>query len=171
MIKNQAVFNLVTGREIGTEEDLHEMEEAIAQQMNTTTRTRSMAATWGSDTISGTVPNYSYNAGDTCGSTAAAMWLKWYDNNVDGRYVPDSLSTANGQALCKHLIPYIDDNWYYGSNPIDVVSGIYDYLKTQGITYWATTELASISMLHSRVTVFNRPYILLLSKEPKYGNH
>ncbi|MCD2491386.1 hypothetical protein LQE92_01930 [Lacrimispora sp. NSJ-141] len=99
------------------------------------------------------------------------MWLKGYDNCVNGSYVPNSLSTSNGVALCQHMIQYIDNNWYGGSNPVDVAGGIYKYLKTQGVNHFPTVESSSFALVFSCVSSFNKPYILLIQNHGKYGNH
>ncbi len=72
-MQNQSVVSLTTRKVIGSIKDLYNIE--IGTIYNEEIRTRATRAN-GWATISGTVPNYNYNAGDTCGSTAAAMWLK-----------------------------------------------------------------------------------------------
>ena len=168
------IFDLKSKKTIGGKEVLVDLEKAITKDYQKQKANQRVAArSYGVKRITGTVPNYSYNENNTCGSTASAMWLKWYDNYVDNRYVPGSIECVRdkGVVLCKYLISYIDDNWYEGSDPIDVVNGIQKFLKEQGISYYPTTELATISMIYSRVASFNRPYILLLSGAPTYGNH
>lgn len=119
--------------------------------------------------IPAAVPNYSYNPNGICGSTAAAMFLRYYDIYVNGSYVPLSLQSLDGILLINHLIPYIDGS-NPGSLPGQVVSGLTTYLTMQGVNSTVRLEISNPSWIFSCVSN-NKPYILGLYNHPTYNNH
>ncbi len=119
--------------------------------------------------ISGTVPNYSYNPDGICGSTAAAMLVRWYDIYVNGSYVPLSLQSSDGVILIQYLVPLIDGS-KPGSLPGELLSGLTTYLSQQGVNSTVNLELSDVSWIFSCVSN-NKPYIIGLSNHPQYNNH
>lgn len=121
-------------------------------------------------TVRGTVPNYSYNPDGICGSTAAAMMLRWYDIYVNGKYVPTSLESSNGVALINKLRTYIDDR-KRSSNTGDVFSGIMSYCSSQGISHPGGFDVITSDYIIGRVDTYGTPFIMGLTRHPKYGEH
>lgn len=119
--------------------------------------------------ISGSVPNYSYNPNGICGSTAAAMWLRYMDINVSNNYVPSNLESTNGVSLIQHLVPLIDGDTP-GSTPEQLRAGLQSYLNIRGInriiynTAWNSTTFKNIISQ-------NTPVIVDLDSDPTYGEH
>lgn len=120
--------------------------------------------------IKGVVPNYSYNPNGICGSTAAAMLLRWYDIYVNTKYVPASLVSSSGTSLIKHLVPYIDGE-NPGSKPGEVYSGIQDYCTDQKISHSGGLEAVSSDYIIGRVSSDGVPYIMGLRASSSYGAH
>lgn len=123
-----------------------------------------------SQEIKGVVPNYSYNPNGICGSTAAAMLLRWYDIYVNTKYVPASLVSSSGTSLIKHLVPYIDGE-NPGSKPGEVYSGIQDYCADQKISHSGGLEAVSADYIIGRVSSDGVPYIMGLRASSSYGAH
>ena len=116
--------------------------------------------------ITGTVPVYSYNTGVTCGATAAAMYLRYYDIYRNSNYVPTWLETNDGDALCAYMIFYIPGM----AQVQDMYNGVYAYLLQQSVTHYFGYDTATFYNVVSSVSR-NEPYILLLYGHPTYGHH
>jgi len=114
------------------------------------------------------LPNYSYNPNGICGSTASAMYLRYYDLHFNGKYVPKKLESSNGVKLIKHLVKYID-KLGKGSKLGDLTGGLGRYLDKQGlynhdVRYTKNIMGGIVGIIHDK-----KPYILGLHKYPK-GN-
>lgn len=120
-------------------------------------------------TITGTLPNYSYNPNGICGSTAAAMFLRYLDIYVNSNYVATSLQTSDGEALIKELVSYID-GWFPGSNANDMKSGLQKYINSRGISHTIVKENYSSSSFKTRINA-NRPVVVGLENHPTYEDH
>lgn len=164
------MVSLVTGETVGTIETVADIERAINVKTQIASKTAPVmrAASSTEYYISGKVPSYGYNVGGICGANAASMWLKWYDNNVNGNYVPASLTSTSGQTLIKHMASYIPAGSGTGGK---IAGGIYSYLKTQGINHFPLSEYANEETVTSAVSGQRRPYSLGLVGHPTYGNH
>ncbi|MCI9488119.1 MAG: hypothetical protein HFI64_14375 [Lachnospiraceae bacterium] len=164
------VISLKDHSQMGTIEVLKEIEGMmIFDKQKSVSQTASIKVTPRSiEYIRGTVPNYSYNPDGICGATAAAMLLKWRDNYMDSRYVPASLTSGDGELLIRHLANnYIPKK----SGSVNVVNGIYDYVRTQGISYLPSREVANITSIVTAVSGQGVPYILGITGHPQYKEH
>ena len=132
----------------------------LSSAINTTTRAADYR------TISGTVPNYSYNTNNICAATASAMYLRYCDIYVNGKYVPSSLETTDGVALIMYLTNYIPG----GAIPYQVLNGLWSFLSLQGVSNSIAAYTASTTSISSSVGS-NKPYIMLINGAPTYGNH
>lgn len=133
-------------------------------------QTRTVSAQDAQSCISGVVPNFWYNPNGICGSTAAAMMLRWYDIYVDGDYVPSDLVDNDGVTLIKHLVPYIDGD-IPGSDQLDMYNGIMNYCNDQGVSHSVSLDYATAINVVGRVDTYQRPFVLKLNGAPTYGNH
>lgn len=128
-----------------------------------------LAASYYTKKLTGTLPNYSYNPNGICGSTATAMFLMYYDNYINGEYVSSSLQTSIGVTLIKALVPYIDGS-IPGSMPSELKSGLQVYIKDRLISHTIVCVSYSSSIFKSRIDA-NRPIIVDLNSDPTYGEH
>ena len=119
-------------------------------------------------TISYTLPNFSYIPDGICGSTASAMYLMYYDQHINGNYVPDNLTTSDGVLLIQHIRPYIDGA-EPGSYPGDIEIGMYNYLQSRGISRSFTLDNCSLGYVAGFVSN-NEPYIVTINNST-YGQH
>lgn len=178
---NGKIIDLKNNSEIGTLEQLKSKlnEKAIygeaEKKKNLSTnlaesQSLNSAAVYNySYTISGGVPIYAYNPNGICGSTAAAMYLRYYDYYKNDKYVPLSLSSSDGVNLIKYLVPYIDGSTP-GSTPGEVQIGIKNYLSGQGVSasiYLSNFNIGTVAGLVSS----NKPFVAGLSNDPTYGEH
>ncbi|WP_354087050.1 C39 family peptidase [Clostridium algidicarnis] len=115
--------------------------------------------------LKGALHNYSYNPNGICGSTAAAMFLRYWDTWHNGNYVPSNLQTSNGEALIKRLVQYID-----GSSPDELKDGIQSYLRSQGVNDYMYSETYCNYRVQERIDN-NKPFILGLTNHPTYNEH
>ena len=171
--KNKETFvEIPTGKVIGTVADFAAMSNEVNTKIkeNFTSKKGNFALSATKNSISGSVPNYSYNPDGICGSTSAGMLLRWYDIYVNGKYVPSSLESSDGVALIKNLRNYIDGS-RPGSSTGDVYSGIMAYCKKQGVSHDGGYAIVDISYVVGRVDTYETPFILGLHNHPKYGNH
>lgn len=163
-----------SGRRVGKEKEFIDMAKLKASEIQGRLRETSLAPESISATvnhlITGTVPNYSYNPNGICGSTAAAMLLRWYDLYVNSNYVPSSLQTSTGITLIDHLRPYIDGTTP-GSTTGEVYTGILSYCSDQGVFHNAGYAAVSLAYVSGRVDSFGTPYILGVSTSPTYVKH
>lgn len=120
--------------------------------------------------ISGQVPNYQYSPNGICGSTAAAMLLRWYDIYQNQKYAPSSLESGDGVALIKHLVGYIDED-VPGSMPGEVFTGIMDYCSSQGISHPGGYDVYTDAYVIGRVDSYGTPFLIALYSHPKYHRH
>ena len=116
---------------------------------------------------------YSYNTGDICGSTAAAILLMCYQDYIDSRVVAPAHRTSDGVALIKFLAQHIDNNSYPGSTAANVAVGLNYYLKNyRGITNFSASRSASNHFSAVRSQIANGyPIETLVNNAPTYGNH
>lgn len=119
-------------------------------------------------TINYTLPNFSYNPDGICGSTASAMYLMYYDQHINGNYVPDNLTTSDGVLLIKYIKPYIDGS-VPGSYPGDIEIGMYNYLQSRGISRTFTLDNCSLGYVVGFVAS-NKPYVVTINNST-YGQH
>ena len=113
------------------------------------------------------LPNYSYNTGTICGSTAAAMMLRYMDLYVDGNFVPTYLESSNGVNLINHLVSYIENPT--GSTAGSQSSGINAYLAGK-VSYSTSTSYLYDYITYASITN-GRPYIVNVYGHPTYGIH
>lgn len=111
---------------------------------------------------------YSYNPNGICGSTAAAIFLMYYDDHINDNYIPTAYeSSGTGEKTVKYLKNYIDGSTP-GSSYSDMKSGLNNYLSTRGFSQTAT--ILSTSNVLGPIGN-NRPVIVGISGHPTYGNH
>lgn len=172
--ENDIFVEIPTRKVIGNYDNFSLMAEDINNSIiNNTVSSysqNSVFAVNSSGKISGTVPNYKHNPDGICGSTSAAMLLRWYDIYVNGNYVPSSLQSSDGVKLIEHLRSYIDGS-KPGSTTGDVYSGIISYCSSQGIKHNGGYAIVDISYVVGRVDTYKTPFILGLNHHPTYGNH
>ena len=171
--KNKNTFlEIPTGKTIGTVADFATMENEVNIKIkeNFTSKKANFALSAAKNSISGSVPNYSYNPDGICGSTSAGMLLRWYDIYVNGKYVPSNLESSDGIALIKNLRNYIDGS-KPGSSTGDVYSGIMAYCKKQGVSHDGGYAIVDINYIVGRVDTYGTPFVLGLHNHPKYSNH
>jgi hypothetical protein len=104
--KNKKTFvEIPTGKVIGTVADFATMSNEVNTKIkeNFTSKKVNLALSATKNSISGSVPDYSYNPDGICGSTSAGMLLRWYDIYVNGRYVPLWLESSDGVATHKEF--------------------------------------------------------------------
>lgn len=125
------------------------------------------------------VPNYTYNPNGVCGSCASAMFLRYWNDHIDGRYVPSNLMTDDGVALIKTLIPDIeiggsaalDPNYKNVGSTVDTLcAGVQKYLRNRGIVYILHSEDFSLGRIEECINNA-RPAIVGLSDDPTYTDH
>lgn len=169
--KNDYFVELSTGKSVGSAIKFTEIattiEERISEKRQKLTSTRLAAAR---STISGTVPNYSYNPDGICGSTASAMMLRWYDLYVNQNYVPSNLESSNGVNLIIHLRTYIEGNTS-GSTVGQVYSGIASYCSNRGVSHNVGYAVVDINYIVGRIDTYGTPFVLGLYNHPTYNNH
>ena len=118
---------------------------------------------------------FSYNPDGRCGSVAAAILLKYYDQYVDDNIVPVSLQQYTGVNLINKLKSYIEPNGG-GSNYTTLKNGINNYLKWRGLKRRIKNYLRSddpkkvLSKIKNKIHV-NCPVIVGLASHPTYKNH
>lgn len=120
--------------------------------------------------ISGSLPNYSYNPDGICGTTSAAMLLKWYDKYVNSNYVPSNLEN-NQTSFIEYLRSYVDGS-VPGTVTTDVYSGIISYCSSRGISHpggYSTSDIPSYIV--GRVSTYGTPYCLNLNSVPFGERH
>lgn len=120
-------------------------------------------------TIMGSVPTYSYNPNSICGSTAAAMYLRYYDYYINDNYVPTSISSSDEVLLINYLVPYIDGSTP-GSTPGELQTGITNYLRGRGIYTSIYLDVLNMGIVAGLVGN-DRPFIAGLNNHPVYTNH
>ncbi|MBQ3513212.1 MAG: C39 family peptidase [Lachnospiraceae bacterium] len=124
--------------------------------------------------ISHSTVKYKYNPNGICGSVAAAIVFKYYDNYVDSRFIPSDLDSSNGETLIKALVPYIDGS-SPGSTYGDIKYGMTQYMLKQSLIYKAGyIQKTLISSPWDKITSTigdDLPIIVGLSSEPTYGEH
>jgi hypothetical protein len=119
-----------------------------------------------SKTISGTVPNYSYNPDGRCGATASAMMLRYLDINYNGKIVPTKYHNDEINFI-KKLTNYIPVD----SSAYNVYGGIESFENDYGVSnLYLSIEYAQIGQIVSAVNA-NKPFVLGLLHHPDYGNH
>ena len=114
------------------------------------------------------LPNYSYNPSGICGSTAAAMMLRYMDLYVDDDFVPTNIESGNGIALINHLETFINHS-SHGSSAPQVAFGISDYLSGK-VDYSATYDEVEGYILYGQIAD-GKPYVIGTFRHPRYGNH
>lgn len=120
-------------------------------------------------------PIYFYNVQNNCGSVAVAMYFMCLDKNFNNSYVPSNLepTTADGQLLIKHFIPWIDSTGS-GSYVGDVLYGMRQFLAQNNMGSKNVTSVNGttglLDYIVGRVSN-NHPYILDIKGHPTYNNH
>lgn len=168
--QNGKFYDLSLEVSIGNKREIIEKSRVIQEKMKNNFQYSRTSLPATRNTIKGTVPNYSYNPNGICGSTASAMMLRWYNNNVNGKYVPSNLETSDGVALIKHLKSYIDGSTP-GSSAGDVFTGIQSYCKKQGVSHAGGFDRITADYIIGRVDSYKRPYIMGLYNHPTYKDH
>ncbi len=127
------------------------------------------------NTISGTVPSYSYNPDGRCGAVAAAMLVRWYDIYRNGRYVPSSLESSDGVSLINHLWNKMKNSSYAGAYSGTVSTEMMNFIGSQGLSHSGGldgyTDEYTDEYVIGRVDSYGTPYILNLFNHPTYSNH
>lgn len=123
------------------------------------------------NTISGTVPSYSYNPDGRCGAVAAAMLVRWYDIYRNGRYVPSSLESSDGISLIKHLWNKMKNSSYAGAYSGTVSTEMMNFIGSQGLSHSGGLDGYTNEYVIGRVDSYGTPYILNLFNHPTYSNH
>lgn len=114
------------------------------------------------------LPRYTYNPNGICGSTAAAMMLRYMDLYVNGNFVPTHLQSNDGVLLIKHLVPYIDGA-SPGSTAGEQSAGINTYLAGK-VNYSTRVDYPYDYIFYASIT-YGRPFLLNLSGHPTFGYH
>ena len=114
------------------------------------------------------LPRYTYNPNGICGSTAAAMMLRYMDLYVNGNFVPTHLQSSDGVLLIKHLVPYIDGSTP-GSTAGEQSAGINAYLNGK-VNYSTRVDYPYDYIFYASITQ-GRPFVLNLSGHPTFGYH
>lgn len=78
-------------------------------------------------TISGILPNYSYNPDGRRGAAAVSMWLRYDNNYYDTRYVPSDLETSDGKRFIIDMTVFIPLHAIPGT----VLSGLREHFDDQ----------------------------------------
>lgn len=129
--------------------------------------------------LTGSLRKYSYNPNGICGSVAAAIFLMYYDDYINGDFVTASYTSADGVSLIKYLVPHIEGSQglntsvQVSSTSADVVSGLNWYLSTRGLSGSYSTVLqspGSFTTYCARIRA-NRPVIIDLDAHPTYVEH
>lgn len=150
---------------------LAKQEKAVS---NFAAETRSTITT---NKLPGKLRKYSYNTGVICGSTAAAIMLMYYRDNIDSWVVPSWHDTETGESLIELIRPQINGDPPHGAVCSDVVRGLNYYFRWRGISNkysskWTsggvneTTYNAIKSLINSK-----RPAEILINQHPTYKNH
>lgn len=119
-------------------------------------------------TLSHTLPNYKYNPSGICGSTAAAMMLRYMDLYFNSNFVPTNLQSSDGVALIKNLETYIHHGTT-GSTAPQLAIGISKYLSRK-VNYSATYDPVEGHILYGQIAD-GKPYIIGVYNHPDYGWH
>lgn len=169
---NNSFVEIATGDTVGSKESFVSYTNAIdAKVVRNNTRNRSsLSDTRAAHYISGKVPNYKHNPDGICGSTSAAMLLRWYDKYKNQKYVPSSLESGDGVALIEHLRSYIDGK-VPGSSAGDVFTGIKAYCSSQGVSHPGGFDGYNDNYVIGRVDTYGTPFLLLIYGHPKYHDH
>lgn len=122
--------------------------------------------------LSGTLRTYDYNVNGTCGSTAAAILLMYYNDYIDDYMVLSSYETSTGQSLIDLLIPYIDGDTP-GSTYIDIKNGLNWYLRWKGRSdVYVANCIADVSFSsYKSIIDSGRPAVVTVYDAPTYGDH
>ena len=111
-----------------------------------------------------------YKRQGICGSTSAAMLLRWYDIYKNQKYVPSSLESGDGVDLIEHLRGYIDGD-VPGSVAGDVFTGIMSYCSSQGVSHPGGFDGYNDNYVIGRVDTYGTPFLLIIHNHPTYKNH
>lgn len=112
--------------------------------------------------------NYTYNPNGICGSTAAAIFLMYYDDYVSDKYVDTAYEVSGtGEKIIKMLVPYIDGS-SLGSTAADMVKGLNNYLSKKGFS--KSAKQLSQSRIAEPLSS-DRPVLIDLDRHPTYGEH
>lgn len=119
---------------------------------------------------------YSFNPDGRCGSVAAAITLKYYDEVVSSSYVSNyhenGDNNGTGSLLIDYLTSYIEPGTPKGTISTQLASGINDYLiKDRRITTdSASRQSYSLSTVKSKIDQ-SRPIILGCTTSSDFGSH
>lgn len=169
-LNEDSFYDVSTKEKIGTQHNLIQSISATKNSMLLKKATPTSVRANTTVKISGTVPNYSYNPNGICGSTAAAMLLRWYDLNVNNKYVPSTLESNTGISLIQYLVPYIERNTRE-SKPGDLYTGIQEYCSDRKVYHSGGMEVISSNYIIGRVSSDEVPYIMGLRSSSSYGAH
>lgn len=171
--KNNKIVDSTNKEEIGTLSDLKAKlkdNNTYRTVKNTSKSNQSLIKDYSSSptfsVITGTVPSYNYNKNNNCGSTAAAMWLMWYDKYISDDYVPTPFESQTN--LIDSIMPYIEAG--KGSYPRHEQDGLYNWLKYVGKNVEINLTYANLGSIMGRVSN-NQPYILGITGHPNYKEH
>lgn len=171
--KNENSFvEIPTGNIVGSKEYFTSYFNAINSEVkrNYAKNRSSLPDTRAAHYISGNVPNYKHNPDGICGSTSAAMLLRWYDIYKNQKYVPSSLESGDGVDLIEHLRGYIDGD-VPGSVAGDVFTGIMSYCSSQGVSHPGGFDGYNDNYVIGRVDTYGTPFLLIIHNHPTYKNH
>lgn len=115
---------------------------------------------------------YSYNPDGRCGAVAAAIFLRYYDDYVDTKYIQGSYKTANGEKLINLLVDsYIGISTDYSR----MITGLNKYLSDRKIiSRFHETKGKNSATVYSTVKTYiknDKPLIVGLTNHPKYKEH
>lgn len=127
--------------------------------------------------LSGTLRQYSYNTGNICGSTAAAIMLMYYRDYIDSYVVPSWHDTSTGESLIELIRPQINGDPPQGAFCSDVVRGLNYYFRWRGISNeysstWANGGMneATYNTIRAQI-IANNPVEVLINDHPEYDDH
>lgn len=104
-----------------------------------------------------------------CGSVAAAICMRFYEDNVSSIYVEDSLTSRDD--LVWLMRTYLGEIDRYGTFYGDVALGLNDYFTSRAIQNTAVWEIPfNFSELKQRIRA-NRPVIVGTQEDSEYGKH
>ena len=117
-----------------------------------------------------------YNA--ICGTVAAAILLKYYNDHICPGIVPTWIPDPETKPanFIHYLIAYIQTNGpYVGTYAADIADGLNVFLdhhddNHEFTNYVATWESFTFAKLQQLITA-DRPCTLLINNHPTYGNH
>lgn len=170
--KDEKVIDLYTNREITLKEIYNSENNVVKYGENTPyieNKVIDINVKATAYKIPGIVPNYSYNPTGICGSTASAMFFRYYDTYFNGNIVPTNLETTDGIKLIQHLQTFIEKN-NRSSSGTDLLSGMNKYLNSRGVHLNISLFNTTLTYVTSFVGS-NRPFVFGTWGASAHGDH